>query len=368
MVYPGLAALSGLEQLRAMVSGQAPEPSVARLTGRRIVSDELGTATYLLPATAWMLGPKGEVRSGLLAFLADGALFASVVSVLPARVLCTTAELSMTFLGRPPHAGGDITARGQLIHLDDEVGPAEVFVHDGDERLVAHGTSRCAVFAPIALASDLQADWPTPEPEPGSPDPHLRPSPRLDASSSVLDCDGLERLRRQLRGEVTGPPVDQLTGIHLVATEHGRAVFGLPASPWLRNEFGNVYGGVLTLLVKSAAATGGADHGRRGRGLHGTRCEDQLPASRRRRWRRAGGDRHGAARRQAVGDRHGRRHARRCPCLRADRDDGAHAAGQLFVSGRHSSTSGPPMRGWSVTSSSSRGRGPSPSSHSSCWL
>jgi uncharacterized protein (TIGR00369 family) len=45
-------------------------------------------------------------------------------------------------------------------------------------------------------------------------------------------------MRRQLRGEV----------------ERGRAVFGLAASPWLRNEFGNVYGRVLTLLAKSAAA------------------------------------------------------------------------------------------------------------------
>ena len=28
----------------------------------------------------------------------------------------------------------------------------------------------------------------------------------------------------------------------------------MPASPWLRNESGTVYGGVLTLLAKSAAA------------------------------------------------------------------------------------------------------------------
>ena len=59
---------------------------------------------------------------------------------------------------------------------------------------------------------------------------------------------------RQLRGEVPRPPVDQLTGIRLTDAERGRVVFRLPASPWLCNEFGNVYGGVLTLLAKSAAA------------------------------------------------------------------------------------------------------------------
>jgi len=59
---------------------------------------------------------------------------------------------------------------------------------------------------------------------------------------------------RQLRGEAPRPPVDQLTGIRLSEAERGRVVFRLVASPWLRNEFGNVYGGVLSLLAKSAAA------------------------------------------------------------------------------------------------------------------
>ena len=66
-----------------MVTGSRPDPPVARLTGRRIVEAELGTVTYRLPATAWMLGPKGEVHSGLLAFLADVPLFMSVASALP---------------------------------------------------------------------------------------------------------------------------------------------------------------------------------------------------------------------------------------------------------------------------------------------
>jgi hypothetical protein len=50
--------------------------------------------TYGLQATDWMFGPKGLVHPGVLAFLADGSLIATAVSALPARVLCTTAELS----------------------------------------------------------------------------------------------------------------------------------------------------------------------------------------------------------------------------------------------------------------------------------
>ena len=84
VAYPGLAALPGVEQVRAFLAGRAAAPPVARLTGRRIIDASLGSAAYALPATDWMLGPKGVVHSGALAVLADGALIAAVISALPA--------------------------------------------------------------------------------------------------------------------------------------------------------------------------------------------------------------------------------------------------------------------------------------------
>src|SRR5436190_12776933 len=253
--YPGLAALPGIEQLRAFLTGRAPAPPVARLTGRRIVDASYGSATYDLRASDWLAGPKGVVHPGVLALLADGALIASVVSALPPRVLCTTAELSMTFLGSSPSAGGEITARGRLLHLDEEMALAEVEVRDARDRLVAHGTSRCSVFPPMDEAIELlpPAESAVGGTEPAGPDPHLRAAP-MAAPGPREARDGAGMLRAQLRGELRRPPIDLLTGIRLVATERGRVAFAMPASPWLRNEWGTVYGGVLTLLAKSAAA------------------------------------------------------------------------------------------------------------------
>ena len=256
MAYPALAALPGVEQLRAFLAGRAPAPPVARLTGRRLIDASFGSATYTLRATDWVVGPKGGVHSGVLALLADGALIGAVVSALPARVLCTTAELSMTFLGSPPCAGADLTARGRLLHVDAAMGLAEVHVRDSDDRLVAHGTSRCSVFAPIDESTELLAprQCAGADSEPDSPDPHLR-LPAAAAGGRLHEArDGLELLRAQLRGELPRPPIDQLTGIRLVGAEQGRVAFTLPASAWLRNEWGTVYGGALTLLAKSAAA------------------------------------------------------------------------------------------------------------------
>jgi uncharacterized protein (TIGR00369 family) len=255
IAYPALAALPGVEQVRAFLAGRAPAPSIARLTGRRIIDAWFGSATYALHATDWMAGPKGVVHPGVLALLADGSLFATVVSALPARVACTTAELAMTFLGSPPSVGGEITARGRLLHLDAQMALAEVHVRDARGRLVAHGTSRCSVFPPIDESVEL---FPMGESAlggatPTTPDPHLRAAPAMDGAPEEAR-EGIELLRAQLRGELPRPPIDLLTGIRLVGAERGRVVFALPASPWLRNEWGTVYGGVLTLLAKSAAA------------------------------------------------------------------------------------------------------------------
>ena len=256
VAYPALAALPGIEQVQAFLAGRAPAPSVARLTGRRITAASIGTATYTLPATDWMVGAKGVVHTGVLAVLADGALISSVVSALPARVLCTTAELSMTFLGTPPSARGDLTAHGRLLHLDREMALAEVHVHDAHDRLIAHGTSRCSVFPAINESIQLAspAGFTATTTEPNTPDPHLRTPPPAETARRHEASDGLQLLRAALRGELPHPPIDQLTGIRPVQAEEGRVVFAMPASPWLRNEYGTVYGGILTLLAKSAAA------------------------------------------------------------------------------------------------------------------
>lgn len=146
---PGLLSLPGVDQVRTYLTGESPLPPVARLTGHRLVSDEPGRVVYDLPASPWFAGPNGLLHGGLLVFLADAPLYAAVQSALPARTLCTTAEMSMTFLGEPPAATGRLTAEASLIHLDHENGLSEPFIRDDTERLVAHGTSRCLVFPPF---------------------------------------------------------------------------------------------------------------------------------------------------------------------------------------------------------------------------
>jgi acyl-CoA thioesterase len=65
---------------------------------------------------------------------------------------------------------------------------------------------------------------------------------------------GLEALRATLRGDIPSPPIDRLTGIRLEEAEDGRVVFAMPASGWLAQEFGAIFGGAIALLGMSAAS------------------------------------------------------------------------------------------------------------------
>jgi uncharacterized protein (TIGR00369 family) len=240
-----------------MITGVTPRPPIARLVGRELVEVGEGSATYTMPASGWILGPKGRVHTGMLVFLADGALTAAAFTALAPYAFCTTAELSMTFLGEPPMGGSLLTARSRVIHADARSALCECFIEDDGGRLCAHGTGRCHIIGPLREPDPdavLELE-PVPEREEPTPDPHLRP-----AAGEVLDDDvlnhlsGLEVLRAQVDGELDLPPVHHLTGIRPLAAESGRVVFTLPASEWLRNEFGGIFGGAIGFLAKSAVA------------------------------------------------------------------------------------------------------------------
>jgi uncharacterized protein (TIGR00369 family) len=250
-----LLALPGVDQLRTFVDGRSPDPPVARLTGRRLVDVGRGSATYALPVSDWLVGPKGTLHPGVLAFLADAPLLAAVHLTLPPGTTSTTAEVSTTFLGTAAR-GDELRARGRVIHVDGTTGLADVRITRRDGRLVGHGTSRAFVLPPIPLDDEPPGlTEPPDEPTYARPDPYLRPvEGGLLAPTALEGLSGLELLRGQLAGDLPRPPIDNLTGVRLVDADEGRAVFTLRASGWSANEFGVVFGGLLALVASSAGS------------------------------------------------------------------------------------------------------------------
>ena len=119
LVDPSLLAKPWRDVLHLIHDGGAPQPPIAHLCGRRLIDLKQGQAVLGMPASEWFCGPKGRVDTGIFTFLADKTHFYAVLSTLPPGAGCTTAELSMTFLGQPPYAGGEITARSEVVYADE---------------------------------------------------------------------------------------------------------------------------------------------------------------------------------------------------------------------------------------------------------
>ena len=239
------------------VESRAQQPPIAHLSGRRLIDLSDGRATLAIPASPYFRGPKGRIDSGMLAFLADMAHFYAVLSTLPAGAACTTAELSITFLGQPPDAGGELRASSEVVYADERNALALAFVRDAQGRPVAHSTSRYFVFPAGTYTPRRGADASATGVLSSLPSPVSR---TCESAFSPLDehtlqrVSGLEILKAELAGDRVSPPIDRITGIRLAHAGDGHVVFALPAHQWLRQENGTVFGGAIALLAKSATA------------------------------------------------------------------------------------------------------------------
>jgi uncharacterized protein (TIGR00369 family) len=149
---PAWFALSGVEQLRAFLSGSAPKPPIGHLTGMHLTEAGLGTASFAMPASRWLLSPQGLISVGTLAILADGPLGCAIQSALPPATAYATSELSLRAL-RPPRAGGMLVARGSLVHASRSIALSSVQIVDANGRLLADGSSLCFIMSPGGSSS-----------------------------------------------------------------------------------------------------------------------------------------------------------------------------------------------------------------------
>jgi len=249
--------LSGLDQLRLLLSGHVGVPPIGQLTGMHPTEVGFGSATFTMPITGWLRSPQGPMLGGAVAILADGPLGCAIQTTVPPATGYTTTELSINMV-RPVPNSGQLVARGRTVHGGRQLGLSEVFVTDDAGRLIAHGTSRCAVLPTIADV-DAPPDVlppPTVEPETSNP-PFVRPPEGVVLDQEIWQTrSGLEVLQAQVSGELPLPPLSHLVGIAPTFAEEGVSEFSMPTSGWLASPTGFVEGGVTAFLAD--CALGGA--------------------------------------------------------------------------------------------------------------
>jgi uncharacterized protein (TIGR00369 family) len=221
-------ALTGAEQLRAMLTGDAPVPPMSRLTGMRIVDAAPERATFELPLSAWLRGPDGHPSSGLLTMPVDGAMACAIMTGLPPHVGLTTTELTLRQV-RPAPLDGRLLARAHVIHPERPLALADVSLRDEAGTLIAHGSSTCFIMDGGSPQDTTSAKTG------GSPDPWERPAPAWEP------------------GDDAPAPLERLTGLHAVTAGDGEATYALPATGWLcAPPPGRVQGGAVAMLAEAA--------------------------------------------------------------------------------------------------------------------
>ena len=145
------AGLTGLEQMRAIASGDAPPPPVAVLLGFAIDHVDEGNVVFSMDPRDEHTNPLGTVHGGIVTTLLDSAMGCAVHTTLPPGVMYTTLELKVNFL-RPTFGGGPrLLAEGTVLHRGGTAVLAEATIlEEGTGRKVAHATSTCLVLQPRA--------------------------------------------------------------------------------------------------------------------------------------------------------------------------------------------------------------------------
>jgi uncharacterized protein (TIGR00369 family) len=254
---PEMLGLSGIEQMRAGIAGRSEAPPMHHLTGVRATEIGPGTSTFTMPSTRWLASQYGVISGGVLAVLADGPLGCSIQSTLPAGTIYTTSELSMSYLRPAFPDGRDLVAKGRVIHTGRSLGLSDAVVTDGDNREVAHATSRCFIFPPVAAppAPDLP---PIERASYDTPDPYLREPVGAILGPEADTMSGYDLWRACVSGDVAPPPLYHLTGAKPTDVAEGSVTWTMPASPWLCSPTGMVEGGFLVYLADSALASASA--------------------------------------------------------------------------------------------------------------
>lgn len=149
-VVPSSQALSmtGLEFLRAWVSGQLPGPPIGAVFDFDLVEVEEGRVVFTGMPDARYFNPIGSVHGGYAATLLDSCMGCAVHSRLAVGQAYTTADITIHYVRGMNERTGKVFAEGRVVHFGRQMATAEGHLRDAAGRVLAHGTTTCLVFTP----------------------------------------------------------------------------------------------------------------------------------------------------------------------------------------------------------------------------
>jgi uncharacterized protein (TIGR00369 family) len=134
--------MSGLELLRAAVSGHLPRSSMAETIPMWFTEVDPGYAKMTARAGSQHLNPLGGVHGGFAATVLDSVTGCAVHSMLEAGVGYGTIDLQVKML-RPVPCDQDVVAEGRTVHVSRNIATSEGTLKSLDGKLLATATATC---------------------------------------------------------------------------------------------------------------------------------------------------------------------------------------------------------------------------------
>jgi uncharacterized protein (TIGR00369 family) len=141
-----MAAMAGIDFLRAMFAGQLPAPPIMQNIEPFDYSVEPGLVSFYSTPGFRHYNPIGSVHGGYAATLLDSAMGLAVHSMLPAGTGYTTLEFKISFIRGMTKETGAVRSEGRILNVGRRAATAEARVTDAKDRLLAHATTTCLVF------------------------------------------------------------------------------------------------------------------------------------------------------------------------------------------------------------------------------
>ena len=138
--------MTGLEILRAIISGDLPAPPISKTLSLALVEADEGRVVFKgLPKVDY-LNPGGSVHGGWTATIMDSALACVVHSVLKKGEALATTEFKLNLLRPVMPDMGEGTCEANIVSRGRTIGVSEARMTDSRDRLLAFGTETCSIF------------------------------------------------------------------------------------------------------------------------------------------------------------------------------------------------------------------------------
>jgi uncharacterized protein (TIGR00369 family) len=139
--------LSGIDYLRALMSGELPPPPMAVLMYMSPVEVDIGAVVFEGEPGEEHYNPIGLVHGGYGATLLDSAVGCAGQTTLPAGVGYTTLSLETKFVRPITRETGRVRAEAEIVHRGRRQATAEARLIAAETgNLVAHAFSTCLIL------------------------------------------------------------------------------------------------------------------------------------------------------------------------------------------------------------------------------